>query len=388
MLLTISDLPRLRRDLLAAHKKLVFAVGSFDLVHPGHGRYLAEARSCGDYLVVGVESSASRAKRVGAQAVILDDKVRAEMVGGLRSVDATVVVDETDLLLIIKKLRPDVFYTVKTDWQPKPGLPQSRSLRRQEEAAAIKSYGGRLVKSDPFEPYISSAQLVRKVAEKKMVALLEQHLGSTLPSLTHITEKPIAVYSQVPSNILSLALMGGVISFSSLAALREKLTKMQKRVVFTAGTFDLLHVGHARYLARARELGDVLVVGVPSNAAVARLKGVGRPLVDEVARAETLAYLRGVDYVVIFDHPTVLECLKALQPNTFFTVDEPWNKGFKKSPEYKTVKAYGCKVALSPRQSPFISASLIINRAAGERVKEIFKECLAVARGAVQEKKA
>ena len=64
MLLIISDLPRLRRDLLAAHKKLVFAVGSFDLVHPGHGRYLAEARSCGDYLVVGVESSASRAKRV------------------------------------------------------------------------------------------------------------------------------------------------------------------------------------------------------------------------------------------------------------------------------------------------------------------------------------
>ena len=141
-------------------------------------------------------------------------------------------------------------------------------------------------------------------------------------------------------------------------------------------------------MAKAKSLGDVLVVGLPSNVAVERLKGKGRPLLDELARAETLTYLRSVDYVVIFDHPTILSCLRALQPDVFFTVDESWNSGLKKSPEYKEVRSYGGEVVLAPRQSPYLSASLIINKAAGDLVKDIFRECLDTAnkQGSLREK--
>lgn len=74
-----------------------------------------------------------------------------------------------------------------------------------------------------------------------------------------------------------------------------------KRLVFTNGVFDLLHVGHVRYLAQARELGDALVVAINSDRSVRELKGPDRPVFDENERAEILAALRHVDYVVIFD---------------------------------------------------------------------------------------
>ena len=74
-----------------------------------------------------------------------------------------------------------------------------------------------------------------------------------------------------------------------------------KRLVFTNGVFDLLHVGHVRYLAQARELGDALVVAINSDRSVRELKGPDRPVFDENERAEILAALRDVDYVVIFD---------------------------------------------------------------------------------------
>src|SRR5919202_6537607 len=82
---------------------------------------------------------------------------------------------------------------------------------------------------------------------------------------------------------------------------RQRLRAAGKRVVFTNGVFDLLHVGHVRYLDQARALGDVLVVAINSNRAVRELKGPNRPIFDEAERAEILAALRCVDYVTIFD---------------------------------------------------------------------------------------
>jgi rfaE bifunctional protein nucleotidyltransferase chain/domain len=82
---------------------------------------------------------------------------------------------------------------------------------------------------------------------------------------------------------------------------RERLRAAGVRLVFTNGVFDLLHVGHVRYLARARELGDALVVAINSDRAVRELKGLDRPVFDEAERAEILAALRHVDYVTIFD---------------------------------------------------------------------------------------
>ena len=86
-------------------------------------------------------------------------------------------------------------------------------------------------------------------------------------------------------------------------------------VVFTNGCFDLLHPGHVEYLAQARTLGDVLVVGVNSDASVRRLKGAGRPLVVEADRAAVLAGLRSVDAVTVFDEDTPLELISALLPD-------------------------------------------------------------------------
>jgi rfaE bifunctional protein nucleotidyltransferase chain/domain len=87
-----------------------------------------------------------------------------------------------------------------------------------------------------------------------------------------------------------------------------------ERVVFANGCFDLLHVGHLRYLHAAAALGHRLVVAVNSDASTRRLKGPGRPVASELARAELVAAVRGVSAVVVFDQPTVEPLLRALRP--------------------------------------------------------------------------
>ncbi|MCH7932986.1 MAG: D-glycero-beta-D-manno-heptose 1-phosphate adenylyltransferase [Gemmatimonadetes bacterium] len=89
----------------------------------------------------------------------------------------------------------------------------------------------------------------------------------------------------------------------------------ERRLVFTNGCFELLHPGHVEYLTQARALGDVLVVGLNSDASVRRLKGAGRPLVEEADRAAVLAALRSVDVVTLFDEDTPLELISALLPD-------------------------------------------------------------------------
>ena len=88
-----------------------------------------------------------------------------------------------------------------------------------------------------------------------------------------------------------------------------------KRVVFTNGCFDLLHPGHIRLLEQARALGDLLIVGLNSDAGVRRLKGAGRPVIPERERAEILAALEAVDAVVIFDQLTPREVIAGLLPD-------------------------------------------------------------------------
>jgi rfaE bifunctional protein nucleotidyltransferase chain/domain len=104
----------------------------------------------------------------------------------------------------------------------------------------------------------------------------------------------------------------------SLARVRRACRAAQRagrRVVFTNGCFDLLHPGHVRYLAAARAAGDLLVVGVNSDRSVRGLKGPGRPVQSEDARAEVLAALASVDHVVVFDAPTPLALIESLAPD-------------------------------------------------------------------------
>jgi rfaE bifunctional protein nucleotidyltransferase chain/domain len=99
--------------------------------------------------------------------------------------------------------------------------------------------------------------------------------------------------------------------------LREKLEAHKRRgqrIVFANGCFDTLHVGHVRYLEGARREGDVLVVGVNADSSVCELKGPGRPILDEHARAQLVAALRSVDYVVLFAEPNVEALLSELRP--------------------------------------------------------------------------
>ncbi len=98
-------------------------------------------------------------------------------------------------------------------------------------------------------------------------------------------------------------------------ALADRLRAERKRIVLANGCFDLLHVGHVRYLRAARMLGDVLFVGINSDAAVARLKGRGRPLMPAAERAEILLALREVDHVVVFEEDTADQLVASLRPH-------------------------------------------------------------------------
>ena len=95
----------------------------------------------------------------------------------------------------------------------------------------------------------------------------------------------------------------------------ERLRAVGKTVVFTNGVFDLLHVGHLRYLQQARALGDALIVGVNSDRSVRANKGAGRPITPEAERAEILSALACVDGVVVFDEDTPHDIITALQPD-------------------------------------------------------------------------
>jgi len=106
-----------------------------------------------------------------------------------------------------------------------------------------------------------------------------------------------------------------ILSRAALLDERERLRAAGRRLVFTNGVFDLLHVGHVRYLTQARTLGDALVVAINSDRAVRELKGADRPVFDEAERAEILAALRVVDYVVVFDDISPRSLIAELLPD-------------------------------------------------------------------------
>ena len=106
-----------------------------------------------------------------------------------------------------------------------------------------------------------------------------------------------------------------ILSRAALLDERERLRAAGRRLVFTNGVFDLLHVGHVRYLAQARALGDALVVAINSDRTVRELKGPNRPVFNQAERAEILAALRVVDYVVVFDDVSPRSLIAGLLPD-------------------------------------------------------------------------
>ncbi|OGW42372.1 MAG: glycerol-3-phosphate cytidylyltransferase [Nitrospirae bacterium RBG_16_43_11] len=102
---------------------------------------------------------------------------------------------------------------------------------------------------------------------------------------------------------------------SELSSIVKSLKQDGKRIVFTNGCFDIIHVGHVRYLNEARSLGDLLVVGLNSDESVRTIKGANRPIVPQGERAEVLSSLRAVDFVVVFDEPDPYNIIAALKPD-------------------------------------------------------------------------
>ena len=105
-----------------------------------------------------------------------------------------------------------------------------------------------------------------------------------------------------------------IVELKELLELLEKV-RGKKKIVFTNGCFDILHAGHADYLSKAKSLGDILVVGINSDASVRRIKGEKRPILPQQMRAYLLDNLKPVDYVVIFEEDTPLELIKAIKPD-------------------------------------------------------------------------
>jgi D-beta-D-heptose 7-phosphate kinase/D-beta-D-heptose 1-phosphate adenosyltransferase len=110
-------------------------------------------------------------------------------------------------------------------------------------------------------------------------------------------------------------ILAKITTVEKLTAELEPRRRAGQKIVFTNGCFDLLHVGHVRYLAAARSWGDVLVVGLNSDESVRLIKGEKRPLVEQHQRAEVLASLWCVDYVVLFNEPDPLNLIRALEPD-------------------------------------------------------------------------
>jgi len=140
-----------------------------------------------------------------------------------------------------------------------------------------------------------------------------------------------------------------IVSRPGLAAILEEHRRASRKIVFANGVFDLLHVGHVRYLEAARAEGDLLVVGVNSDSSTRKLKGPGRPILTERARATLVAALKSVNYVVIFDELDVNSLLKQLQPDvhakgTDYTADTV--------PERELAALLGIRVAIvgDPKQ--------------------------------------
>jgi len=123
----------------------------------------------------------------------------------------------------------------------------------------------------------------------------------------------------------------------------QQLKVAGRPVVFVNGCFDLLHVGHVRYLEAARGLGDFLVLGLNSDSSVRELKGEGRPVINQSERAEILSALSSVDMIVVFDDPTVDRLLLRLQPD-FHAKGTDYTE--ETVPERETVLSYGGKIAI------------------------------------------
>ncbi len=147
-------------------------------------------------------------------------------------------------------------------------------------------------------------------------------------------------------------------TMDDLVALRSQWREQGKKVVWTNGVFDLLHAGHVRSLRDAKALGDILIVGINSDASARNNKGPGRPLICQEDRAELLSALEMVDAVVIFDEPEPSAALQRVRPDVHCKGEE-YADGKRPVPERAVVESYGGEVRFLPLHAGRSTTSLL-----------------------------
>ena len=157
--------------------------------------------------------------------------------------------------------------------------------------------------------------------------------------------------------------MNRILDRAQLIAAVADARRRGARIVLANGCFDILHVGHVRYLESAKQLGDLLVVAINSDEQTKRLKGEGRPLLPQAQRAEIVASLEAVDFVTVFDEPTVAELLLILRPEVHAKGTDYTEETV---PERDVVRSYGGRVAIvgDPKNH---SSSEMMEKVGGKR---------------------
>ncbi|AFY75375.1 cytidyltransferase-related enzyme [Synechococcus sp. PCC 7502] len=147
-----------------------------------------------------------------------------------------------------------------------------------------------------------------------------------------------------------------IFELAEFVELLRRSPEAWRPLVFTNGCFDLIHVGHVRYLESAKALGKTLVVGLNSDRSVQELKGLSRPIIPEDQRAEVMAALKPVDAVIIFPEPTAIKTIEAIAPDIYakggdYTVET--------LPEAPTVNGYGGKISLIQIEVPSSTTKIV-----------------------------
>lgn len=156
-----------------------------------------------------------------------------------------------------------------------------------------------------------------------------------------------------------------VVSREEIGKIAAELKAKGKKIVLANGCFDLIHVGHIRYLREAKSYGDVLIVAINSDESVRKLKGPGRPLLPEKERAEIVDSLEMVDYVFIFDEPDVREILRELRPDYHAKGGDYTPETV---PEKDVAEAVGAKVIITGGEKVRSTSEII------RRIKELYRD--------------
>ena len=149
-----------------------------------------------------------------------------------------------------------------------------------------------------------------------------------------------------------------IIEVDRAAAISKEMRENGRRLVFTNGCFDVLHVGHVRYLERARALGDALLVAINGDESVRSLKGQGRPLNDESERAELVAALESVDHVVIFPEVRATAVLEKVRP-AIYVKGGDYTPATLDSEERAALERGGAEIRIVPFESGYSTSALV-----------------------------